>query len=188
MFNFFKKLIGPVKTGPSLDDIEKLRKHPAFNELSNIGYNQLQRMRIEDPIKQKMTICYMELLAQHILVVVYDIVKAYENGTYSTFDVTIAVNEEIRKFRDDAVSHSIPPLFVNKFASVITPKVNITTCTITELRQTGSHKDDYSEISSIMDILVVFMRLVLDTLETTVNTMNGELKHALEGSVFDTIQ
>ena len=64
--------------------------------------------------------------------------------------------------------------------------MSITINTVIEIHQNQLYNSLEEEMSAYLDIVLMSMRMTLETLEDLINSMNGELHHALVGSVFDT--
>ena len=62
---------------------------------------------------------------------------------------------------------------------------DILTQSIVSSSQKGSYSTEFEQTSSILDMSLLFLHMEVDTIEHTINMMNGELEKILKGTIYD---
>ena len=79
----------------------------------------------------------------------------------------------------------VPPLFMDQYEPSTYSVISIIINVIIEIHRYRMYTTTYDEVCSILDICLIYIRINIDLAENLINEMNGELHHALVGSVFD---
>lgn len=189
--NFLKPLFKKDRNGvwatdvPNQDVVAKLKYHPIFQEFKLIDNVKIDSLNISDPLKYKMAVCYLKMLYGNIEKCVCEMVEKYPEYCVDPSLIGDMLLGSVTKTRNDAVGGGIPSVFLNKYNPRTFNNINILTNIITEVHQRRMHSGMYDEMCSVLDVLLVYMRTSLESVEGLINAMNGELHLALVGSVFD---
>lgn len=167
------------------EEKEILRSHPLFVEIQSTDIIKLEQISVSDLIKKRMTIFYMKLLFKELQIVANTIVDNYGSTRTNITQITDLLYNSVTTIRDDAVAGGVPPIFIEKFSPRLMNNVSIVTTSIMDVHNISQYTDVFSETLAILDVILLYTRFTLDALGGIVEHMNGELHHALEGSVFD---
>lgn len=165
---------------------EILRKHPIFHEMSRYETILTNNINVEDPLKKKLVTCYLKLLCRVVLSILDDVVEHYDrynNGNIQ--NLTSLMYQRYSDLRVTAMSQGVPEIFLNKITPRLIENLLSMANTVIDLYQPNRYNNQYEEILTFMDVYLLQIRYNYNAITGIVNSMNGELHRALEGSVFD---
>lgn len=188
--NRIKEVFFGKKESEEIDDREKiisvLSSHPIMEELREWASYRSKVLEINDPTKKKMAEYYLGLLFSELRDAV---LSAVNNYTVYLSDMTALNNliiDTINDVRVTAMSQGVPPIFLDKFTNYLYTQEKILASTYRDLDKYEYYNSTIERATFRLDIGFLLVRCVTSEVETVINDMNGELRSALEGSVFET--
>lgn len=164
---------------------ELLLRHPIFTELREWYEYRVKVLAINDSVKRNMAKYYLELLFDNLKDVMKKIV--YEHDKY--LDDSIAFNnliiDTINQVRQISVQHGVPEIFLNKFTNYLYTQTKILDSTYRDLDKFEFYRTKIARATVRLDLEFLTIRNITSEVEMVINDMNGELRLALEGSLFD---
>ncbi len=181
-YSFSKPIIFRKRT-----DKEKmlLKEHPLFREIDICLNAQIEALDIHSPNKKEMACTYLRIYFTEILNFYNDLCNNYE--TYANHPHTIYRNlhSVISATNAKATMEYIPVLFLDKMSVRFYKHIDLLSQTIITSSINRSYATEFEQISSILDMSLLFLKMEIDTIENTINNTNGELEKLLKGTVFD---
>ena len=168
------------------DTVHHLTGHPIFQEFQVFNTVKIDTIAIADPLKRRMARSYLKILYGHMDSAMRDVVNDYVTYCGNPVKIGTKLRDAISSTRTASLNIGVPALFIDQYEPKAFSTVSITVNTIIEIHQSQLYNSPEEEMSAYLDIVLVTMRMTLETLEDLINGMNGELHHALVGSVFDT--
>ena len=168
------------------DTIQHLLNHPIFQEFQVFNTVKIDTIAIADPLKRRMARAYLKILHGHMDNAMRDVVKDYVAYCSNPVGIGTKLRDSISDAKKTALNIGVPSLFIDQYEPKAFSTVSITINTVIEIHQNQLYNSLEEEMSAYLDIVLMSMRMTLETLEDLINGMNGELHHALVGSVFDT--
>lgn len=168
------------------DTIQHLLNHPIFQEFQVFNTVKIDTIAIADPLKRRMARAYLKILYGHMDNAMRDVVNDYVTYCSNPVGIGTKLRDSISDAKKTALNIGVPSLFIDQYEPKAFSTVSITINTVIEIHQSQLYNSLEEEMSAYLDIVLMSMRMTLETLEDLINSMNGELHHALVGSVFDT--
>lgn len=168
------------------DTIQHLLNHPIFQEFQVFNTVKIDTIAIADPLKRRMARAYLKILYGRMDNAMRDVVKDYVAYCGNPVGIGTKLRDSISDAKKTALNIGVPSLFIDQYEPKAFSTVSITINTVIEIHQNQLYSSLEEEMSAYLDIVLMSMRMTLETLEDLINSMNGELHHALVGSVFDT--
>lgn len=168
------------------DTIQHLLNHPIFQEFQVFNTVKIDTIAIADPLKRRMARAYLKILYGHMDNAMRDVVKDYVAYCGNPVGIGTKLRDSISDAKKTALNIGVPSLFIDQYEPKAFSTVSITINAVIEIHQNQLYNSLEEEMSAYLDIVLMSMRMTLETLEDLINSMNGELHHALVGSVFDT--
>lgn len=190
----FKKinqlLFGNAKDGDDKESREEiihiLSTHPILEELREWGIYRSKILDIEDPTKKKMAEYYIGLLFTKLRDTVISAIHKYDVYLGDTTKLNNLIIDTISDVRITAMSQGIPTIFLDKFTNYLYTQEKILASTYRDLDKFEYYNSTIEKATFRLDIGFVMVRCITSEMESIINNMNGELRSALEGSVFET--
>lgn len=187
MFSFFghDKTKRTEENGSDERAIKKLENHPIFQEFQSFSTVQIDSLAIKDPLKKRMAVCYLKLLYADLEVGMRDIIRNYQSYCDTPSKIGEVLRESVVRTREKAIGCGVPQIFMYNYEPKTFSIISIIINVVIEVHRNNMYSSTYDELCSILDICLVYMRIGIDSAENLINDMNGELRHALVGSIFD---
>lgn len=167
-------------------EIQKLMDHPIFRDISSWSTIKIRALDIQCPSKREMASTYLAIYFEEVqrfygnVCAKYDQYTVYSNTLYQSLHSVIgAINER-------AVTECIPELFLDKMNKRFLKHIDILSQTIATTMSKKAYSTEFEQVSSILDMSLLFLHMEVDTIEETINSMNGELEKVLQGTIYDT--
>jgi len=176
---------GEVSEMSNEDFIKILMKHPIFTELREWSEYRTKILAIEDRIKRNMAKYYLEIFFGKLQDAIKKVV--IEHDTY--LNDTVALNnlliETINDVQQTALAGGVPEVFLDKFTNYLYTQTKILDSTYRDLDRFDYYNTNIARATVRLDLEFLTIRNITSEVETVINGMNGELRLALEGSIFD---
>ena len=188
MFPFFgRKNKDDQSNSGSMDEqeLKRLSNHPSFQEFQSLDTVKIDSLAIKDPLKKKMATAYLKILYRHLEAAANDIVGDYVEYCEHPSRIGERLRNSVSDTRVEAIGTGVPPLFMDQYEPSTYSVISIIINVIIEIHRYRMYTTTYDEVCSILDICLIYIRINIDLAENLINEMNGELHHALVGSVFD---
>lgn len=166
--------------------IHTLSTHPILEELREWGLYRSKVLEIEDPTKKKMAEYYLGLLFTELREAVTSAINNYEAYLEDTTKLNNLIIDTINDVRITAMSQGVPPIFLDKFTNYLYTQERILASTYRDLDKFEYYNSTIERATFRLDIGFMLIRCITSEVESVINNMNGELRSALEGSVFET--
>ncbi len=176
---------GNVQEFTEEEFINTLMKHPIFSELREWTDYRTKILSIKDPIKRNMAKYYLGILFRELQNAVKKIVV--DHDTY--LDDSIALNnlliDTINDVSKTALAGGVPEIFLDKFNHYLYTQTKILDSTYRDLDKFEYYNTNIARATVRLDLEFLTIRNITSEVESVIDDMNGELRSALEGSVFD---
>lgn len=162
-----------------------LKEHPIFRDIDSWIHVKVRALDIQCPSKRAMAEAYLEIYFREIrsfylnLCDNYTSYVSYPHYIYKTLHTVITTTNE------KAVAVYVPTLFIGKMNTRFFKHIDILSKSIVSSSSKKSYSTEYEQVSSILDMSLLFLQMEVDTIETTINDMNGELEKVLKGTIYD---
>lgn len=188
MFSFFGRKQNETPTNSDgLDErtIKRLANHPLFQEFQSLDTVQIDSLAIKDPLKKKMAVTYLKLLYHQLEKAANEIVADYVAYCEHPSRIGERLRSCVSETRSQAIVSGVPTVFMDQYEPSTYSVISVIINAIIEIHRNKMYTTTYDEICSVLDICLIYIRIELDLAENLINEMNGELHHALVGSIFD---
>lgn len=188
MFSFFGRKQNETPTNSDgLDErtIKRLANHPLFQEFQSLDTVQIDSLAIKDPLKKKMAVTYLKLLYHQLEKAANEIVADYVAYCEHPSRIGERLRSCVSETRSQAIVSGVPTVFMDQYEPSTYSVISVIINAIIEIHRNKMYTTIYDEICSVLDICLIYIRIELDLAENLINEMNGELHHALVGSIFD---
>lgn len=166
--------------------ISALSGHPLLEELREWGTYRSKVLAIQDPTKRKMAEYYLGLFFSNLRDMVSLAIENYDLYLDDTTLLNNLIIDTINDVRDIAMSNGVPPIFLDKFTNYLYTQEKILASTYKDLDKFEYYDGTIERAAFRLDIGLMLTRCVTSEVESVINNMNGELRAALEGSIFET--
>lgn len=166
--------------------IEALSNHPLLEELREWGTYRSKVLDIKDPTKRKMAEYYLSMFFSKLRDTVSDAIEHYDLYLDDTTLLNNLIIDTINDVRITAMSNGVPPIFLDKFTNYLYTQEKILASTYRDLDKFEYYDGTVERAAFRLDIGLMLIRCITSEVESVINNMNGELRAALEGSVFET--
>lgn len=188
MFSFFGRKQNETPTNSDgLDErtIKRLANHSLFQEFQSLDTVQIDSLAIKDPLKKKMAVTYLKLLYHQLEKAANEIVADYVAYCEHPSRIGERLRSCVSETRSQAIVSGVPTVFMDQYEPSTYSVISVIINAIIEIHRNKMYTTIYDEICSVLDICLIYIRIELDLAENLINEMNGELHHALVGSIFD---
>ena len=193
LFGGIKKLISGENQnkkgnlGESREEIIRtLVAHPLLEELRDWSTYRSKVLNIEHPAKRKMAEYYLGLLFSKLREMVNVAITEYDVYLDDTTLLNNLIIDTINDVKNIAMSNGVPPIFLDKFTNYLYTQEKILAATYRDLDKFEYYDGIVERAAFRLDIGFMLVRCITSEVESVINNMNGELRSALEGSIFET--
>lgn len=165
--------------------IAVLITHPILEELREWSSYRSKVLDIKDPTKKKMAEYYLSLFFGRLRDAVVLAIEKYEIYLDDTPLLNNLIIDTISDVRITAMSNGVPPIFLDKFTNYLYTQEKILASTYRDLDKFKYYEGTIERATFRLDIGFMLIRCITSEVESVINNMNGELRAALEGSIFE---
>ena len=165
-------------------EIAELKEHAIFREIDSWIKVKSGAMNIASPSKKAMAEQYMRIYFTEALTVYRDICMNYKELAKTPHTIYKVLHKIVSNTNDQAVAACIPSLFIEKMQTRFFKHIDILSNSIV-MADISTYSTAFDQISSVLDMSLLFIQMEADTIEETINSMNGELERVLKGTVYD---
>ena len=166
-------------------EIEMLKEHPIFRDLDSWINVKLVALDIKSPSKRLMAEAYLKIYLTDMRSFFIHLCETYDEYTNGYHNIYQSLHTIINTTNQKAISEYVPNLFIDKMIIRFFKHIDILSQSISSSCQQKSYSTDYDQMSSILDMSLLFLRMEVDTIESVINSMNGELEKILKGTIYD---
>lgn len=167
-------------------EIRKLMDHPIFRDISSWVTIKVRALDIQCPSKREMASAYLSIYFEEMQRFYADLCSKYDEYTVCSNTLYKSLHGVIGDVNERAVTVYIPTLFLDKMNKRFLKHIDILSQTITTTMSKKAYSTELEQVSSILDMSLLFLHMEVDTIEDTINSMNGELEKVLQGTIYDT--
>lgn len=165
-------------------EIAELKEHAIFREIDSWIKVKSGTMNIVSPSKKAMAEQYMKIYFSEALDVYKDMCTNYKELARSPHTIYKVLHRVVSNTNERAVAACIPSLFIDKMQTRFFKHIDILSNSIV-MADISTYSTAFDQISSVLDMSLLFIQMEADTIEETINSMNGELERVLKGTVYD---
>lgn len=193
--SFLLKMLGvgedvKAPTPKKEESMDLILRHPCFTELSMWKNTRLNHLDIKDDAKREMTKEYIRIIQsvcenrmEKLKSLSFD--EAYNMFTTDIISNTVtSIANEVHRISS---INEIPYIFLDKAEGIIFRHMEEMEEVIMDVQLFGIWEHDIDKILATLDIVYAYIRMMGVEIPLLVNSMNGELKMALEGSKYSPI-
>lgn len=162
-----------------------LKEHPLFREIDICINAQIEALDIHSPNKKEMACAYLRIYFNEVLNFYNDLCDNYESYANHPHAIYQSLHSVISATNAKATMEYVPVLFLDKMSVRFYKHIDLLSQTIITSSINRSYATEFEQISSILDMSLLFLKMEIDTIENTINNTNGELEKLLKGTVFD---
>ena len=165
--------------------VKTLLKHPIFIELREWSEYRTKILAIEDKIKRNMAKYYLEIFFGKLQEAIKKVVVEHDTYLNDTVALNNLLIETINEVQKTALAGGVPEIFLNKFTNYLYTQTKILDSTYRDLDRFDYYNTIIARATVRLDLEFLTIRNITSEVESIINEMNGELRLALEGSIFD---
>lgn len=166
--------------------LQALSSHPLLEELREWSTYRSKVLDIHDPTKKKMAEYYLGLFFSRLRDTVNTAIENYDIYLDDTTLLNNLIIDTINEVKITAMSNGVPPIFLDKFTNYLYEQEKILASTYRDLDKFEYYNGTIERAAFRLDIGFMLIRCITSEIESVINNMNGELRAALEGSIFET--
>lgn len=185
-----KEFFSIEKHRERIDDtiLGELTTHPIFNELQTWLVLKIDGLDIEQLPKKKMAISYLKIYFTTLETTLIKFAVNYNDyfGKPNSCKLKKELLCTLENVYKKCEGEGIPRIFIEKINKTNIKYFDMIINTMNDIiNQSNFYLSHRARMASIFDILLFYLRIMTSELEQIINNMNGELKSALEGTLFD---
>ena len=165
--------------------VKRLMSHPIFAELREWSEYRTKVLAIEDPLKKKMARYYLSLLFSNIYHAIEMTVLEHEKYLDDTVTLNTLLIDTVSEVHKEAAAYGVPELFLDKITNYLYSQTKILSSTYKDLDKFKYYNTTITRATFRLDLEFLTIKGITFEIESVINGMNGELRLALEGSIFD---
>lgn len=166
-------------------EMDALTEHPIFREIDSWVKVKSGAMNIKSPSKKAMAEKYLTIYFTESYNCFHNMCTNYVRVSESPHTIYKTLHKVVNSTNEQAIAACIPTLFVDKMNTRFFKHIDILSNTIVMANIGSSYSSEYERISSVLDMALLFIQMEADSIEDTINNMNGELERVLKGTVYD---
>lgn len=187
--SIIKKIIELFKDEPK-EDITlslPLNDHPLYRTIDTYRKFKLTCLNISNPTKRKMAIYYLDKLYANLTVFLKELAVESNIDKYIT-NLNLISDGMINAMKlteNQCLSNGVPHIFLDRMREFNYKYFDLIMNTLSDIHQSAYYPNNRFVMTSVLDMMLLYIRLMMSNTEVTINNMNGELQAALKGTVFD---
>ena len=162
-----------------------LKEHPIFRDIDICLTAQIDSLDIHSPNKKAMASTYLRVYFTEVMNFYNDLCDNYDNYANHPHTMYRNLHSVIGTTNTKAAMEYVPTLFLDKMSVRFYKHIDLLSQAIITSSINRSYSTEFEQTSSILDMSLLFLKMEIDTIESTINNMNGELEELLKGTVFD---
>lgn len=162
-----------------------LENHPLLEELREWGSFRCKVLNIKDASKKRMAEYYLELFFNKLRKAIIGVIRNYEKYIDDTTLLNNVIIDTINDVRNESLSNGVPLIFLDKFTNYLYKQTKILSLSFKDIDKFKYYDGIIEKSAFRLDLGFMMVRCITVEVEDIINNMNGELKAALEGSIFD---
>lgn len=166
-------------------EVDALKEHPIFREIDSWIKIKSGALDIKSPSKKAMAERYLKIYFREAYSVYRHMCSDYRNAANSTRTIYRTLHEIVSNTNEQALAACVPTLFIEKMNVRFFKHIDILSDTIAMANVAKTYSTEFEQISSIFDMSLLFIQMEAESIEDTINTMNGQLEEVLRGTVYD---
>lgn len=166
-------------------ELGALKEHPIFREIDSWRKVKCKALNIVSPSKKMMAEKYLEIYFEEVLGFYKYLCENYVEATSSPHVIYRTMHKIVSDVNERAVAACVPTIFIDKMNVRFFKHIDILSNSIVAATMQKSYSSEFEQISSVLDMSLLFIQMEADTIEETINHMNGELETVLKGTVYD---
>lgn len=160
---------------------KKLERHHFFTSISYWINIEINNLLIKNLCKKKVTCLFLKIKYNVFSKNIREFIMKGSNNCQDLEDIIInSFNECEVKAR----SEGIPDIFIDKFRVWDFEHTRVLVDSIESIINSNFYNSFEEKVAAILDIMIFSFRLTLVDAEKTINSLNGDLEKALEGTIF----
>lgn len=167
-------------------EIQMLMDHPLFRDISSWVNIKVRALDIQSPSKRSMATAYLTIYFEEMQRFYTNVCEHYDEYTVCSRTMYKSLHNTIGIINERATAIYIPKLFLDKMNARFLKHIDILSQTISSSMSKRSYSTEFEQVSSILDMSLLFLHMEVDVIEATINNMNGELQKVLQGTIYDT--
>ena len=156
-----------------------------MEELREWGGFRCKVLNIKDPTKKRMAEYYLELFFNEIRGSIMNVIQNYEKYIDDTTLLNNVIIDTINNVRTESLSKGVPLIFLDKFTNYLYKQTKILSLSFKDVDKFKYYDGIIEKSAFRLDLGFMMVRCITVEIEDVINNMNGELRAALEGSIFD---
>ena len=162
-----------------------LESHPLLEELREWGGFRCKVLNIKDATKKRMAEYYLELFFNELRRAIINTIRNYEKYIDDTTLLNNVIIDTINDVRTESLSNGVPLIFLDKFTNYLYKQTKILSLSFKDIDKFKYYDGIIEKSAFRLDLGFMMVRCITVEIEDVINNMNGELRAALEGSIFD---
>lgn len=186
--NVIKKIIKLFNNEESEQIVQlPLSDHPLYRTIDTYRKFKITCLDIINPAKKKMAECYLDIMYSNLLCFLNDLAIEDNIDKYiSNLNlISDGIINAMRVTEEQCLSKGIPHIFLDKMKEFNYKYFDLIMNTLSDIHQSSYYPTNRYIMTSVLDMMLLYIRLMMSNTEVTINNMNGELQAALKGTVFD---
>lgn len=167
-------------------DIMMLKDHPIFRDIDSWISVRVRALDIQCPSKKAMASAYLAIYFEEMQKFYTDLCDHYDQYAICSHDLYKSLHSVINETNEKATVVYIPALFLDKMNARFLKHIDILSQAIASSTTKKSYSTEFEQVSSILDMSLLFLHMEVDAIEDNINSMNGELERVLQGTIYDT--
>ena len=166
-------------------EIQMLMDHPIFRDISSWINIKIRALNIECPSKRAMAVAYLTIYFEEMQRFYRTICDDYDQYTICSHNLYGSLHSIVSTINERATAVYVPKIFLDKMNIRFIRHIDILSETITSSMSKNFYSTSFEQVSSILDMSLLFLHMEVDAIEVTINSMNGELEKVLCGTIYD---
>ena len=166
-------------------EIQMLMDHPIFRDISSWVNIKVRALDIQCPSKREMATAYLTIYFEEMQQFYTNLCDHYDEYTVCSRTMYKSLHNVIGIVNERATAVYVPKMFLDKMDVRFLKHIDILSQTIASSMSKKSYSTEFEQVSSILDMSLLFLHMEVDAIEDTINSMNGELEKVLQGTIYD---
>ena len=164
-----------------------LHDHPLYRTIDTYRKFKISCLEISNPTKRKMAECYLNILYANLLHFLISLSDESNIDKYiSNLNlISDGMIDAMQLTEEQCLAKGVPHLFLDKMKEFNYKYFDLIMNTLSDIHQSSYYPTNKYIMTSVLDMMLLYIRMMMSNTEVTINSMNGELQAALKGTVFD---
>lgn len=179
-----KRVFNTFSTAEDKKDDIDLSTHPIFDEMRLWQILKSGNLNIKSPAKKNVSMAYLNIFFKNMDKTLNELVSV-ECGDENTDIIKDKLLNMLHEIQSESIQAGIPQIFIDKINISNYKYFDMIFESVQSICDSSLHASYESRLVSILDIILFYIKVMTDNVESTINEMNGHLESALKGTVFD---